>query len=428
MALFTPIYIEAQPVMSLKDCIDYAVAHNVQVKQQDVVRRNQEIALNTARFSRLPSVSASGSQSFDFGRGLTSENTYISRNTQSTAFSVNANMPLFTGFRIPNEIKQARLDLAAATADLEKVRDDLSIQVAQAYLEVLYQHDMLKVAEEQLALSSKQLERVQAFFGQKKSSALDVAQARSLVAQDDLSLVQARNNYKLALLDLSQLIEWPSPDSLLVTVPTGEPPAQVKGSPAEIFERALAVRPDVRADSLRVASADKGVSIAKSGYWPGLTLGAGLGTTFYRVGGVDNSSFARQMRDNFSKSIALSLNIPIFNRLSTRNSVRQARLEVENRKWQMETTRKNLYKEIQQAWYNAVASQSKYESSRVAEEEAETAFQLMTKKYETGKANAVEYEESRTQRQKAKSDRIAARYDYIFRLKILDFYRGIPFS
>ena len=94
----------------------------------------------------------------------------------------------------------------------------------------------------------------------------------------------------------------------------------------------------------------------------------------------------------------------------------------------METTRKNLYKEIQQAWYNAVASQSQYESSRVAEEEAETAFQLMTKKYETGKANAVEYEESRTQRQKAKSDRIAARYDYVFRLKILDFYRGIPFS
>lgn len=134
------------------------------------------------------------------------------------------------------------------------------------------------------------------------------------------------------------------------------------------------------------------------------------------------------MRDNFSKSIALSLNIPIFNRLSTRNSVRQAKLEVENRKWQMETTRKNLYKEIQQAWYNAVASQSQYESSRVAEEEAETAFQLMTKKYETGKANAVEYEESRTQRQKAKSDRIAARYDYVFRLKILDFYRGIPFS
>ncbi len=426
LVLLAPLAADARRSMTLGQCIGYALERNVDVRRSDVVRRGQEVALNTARHSRLPEVTASGSQSFDFGRGLTSSNTYVSRNTQSTSFGLNASMPLVTGMRIPNQVAQARLNLAAATADLEKLRDDLSLQVAQAYLEALYQKAMLRVAEEQIVLSRSQLKRIEAFALRGKASGVDVAEARSRVAQDDLSRVQAENAFRLALLDLSQLIELPSPDSLDVVDPSDLVPAGVGDSPEAIYAQAVARKPGVRADSLRIAGAERGVRIARSAYWPTLSLGAGLGTSYYRTSGLDNSSFARQMRDNFSKSVGLSLSIPLFNRFSTRNSVRQAELDVEDRRWQLDATRKALYKDIQQAWYNAVAAQAKYASSQTAVDEAQASFALVARKYETGQANATEYDESRTKRLEAEYNLLAARYDYLFRMKILDFYRGTP--
>ncbi len=424
LALLTPVTIGARRTLTLRQCVDYALERNVDVKRQVLVRQGRELALHTARHSRLPDLNAAGSQSFGFGRSLTAENTYASRNTQSTSLSVSTSLPLFTGLRIPNQVAQARLNLAAATADLEHVRDDLSLRVAQYYLEALYQKAMWCVAEEQVELSQKQLARIEAFEQNQKASGVDVAQARSRVAQDESSRVQAENAYRLALLELSQLIEMPSPDSLDVTDPEALPPVAPAGSPEAIYAQAVALRPDVRADSLRIASAERGVRIARSAYWPTLSLGAGLGTSYYRTSGFDNFAFGRQLRDNFSKSVALSLSIPIFNRFSTRNAVRQAELDLQDSRWQLESTRKALYKEIQQAWYNAVAAQSKYVSSNVAVDEAKAAFELMAKKYENGKANATEYDESRTNRLHAEYDRLAARYEYLFRMKILDFYRG----
>ena len=300
--------------------------------------------------------------------------------------------------------------------------------MAGAYLEALYQKAMLRTATEQVALSRKQLERIEAFFKNDKASAAEVAEARSRVATDELSRVQADNSFRLALLTLSQLIELPAPDSLDICEPEGLLPAHVDGSPDAIFAAAVATRPGVRADSLRIESAERGVRIARSSYWPTLSIGAGLGTTYYRTNGFDNAAFGRQLRDNFSKTVGLSLSIPIFNRFATRNAVRQAELTVESRRWQLDATRKALYKEIQQAWYNAVAAQAQFASSNVAVEEAQTAFELMTKKYETGKANATEYDESRTKRLRAEYDRLAARYQYMFRMKILDFYRGVPLA
>ncbi len=411
--------------MTLRDCVEYALARNVQVKQSENTRLQQEVALSTARAARLPSLQGNVSQSFDFGRGLTAANTYVDRNTQSTSFGVNASVPLFTGFRLPNQREQARLDLEAATADLQRVREDLSLQVAQAYLQVLFQQEVVAQSEAQLQLSQKQARRVQSLFEVKKAAGVEVSQARSRVAQDSLNLVQSQNTLLLARLDLSQLIEMPSPDSLLVVAPEvdGVPPLPA-GSPQEIFDYAVTERPAMKAAALRIAGAERGERIAKSGWWPTLSLGAGLGTSYYHVSGYESSSFSRQMRDNFTKNIGLTLSIPIFDRLQTRNNVRQARLQTESRRWQLEAERKTLYKEIQQAWYNAVASHQKFTASRSAETAAQEAFRLMEAKYENGKANDTEYDEARVKLLSASIDRISARYDCLFRSKILDFYRG----
>ena len=270
----------------------------------------------------------------------------------------------------------------------------------------------------------------EAYFKNGKASEAEWYEAKSRVAQDQLSLVQTENDYRLSLLDLSQLLELPSPDNFRIVSPDIQP-EQLFGTltpPAEIYSQALLTKPSIKAAQYRLEGAARSIRIAQSAYYPQLNFGAGLGTSYYNVSGRENPSFHSQLKDNFSQYVDLSLSIPIFNRLSTRNRVRTARIEQTTLNWQLEETKKKLYKEIQQAYYNAVNAESKYRSSRVADEAAEASFKLMKEKYTHGKANATEYNEARTNWMKAVSDCVQAKYDYLFRTKILDFYKGIPLT
>ena len=186
ITLLSGISAFAQQTMSLRQCIDYALSRNVQIKLQELNNRTEALNVSAAKNERLPEVGATANQSFNFGRGLTSSNTYVSQNTRSTSFGVSASVPIFTGFRLVNQRKQAELNLSAAIADLERLRESLSIQVTQAYLQVLYQKELVKTAQDQLALSNVQLERVKAFYENKKASGLEVTQAQNTVAQDEL--------------------------------------------------------------------------------------------------------------------------------------------------------------------------------------------------------------------------------------------------
>ena len=418
--------LSAQRPMTLRECIDYATQRNVQVKLQDIQRRSQEVSLSTARNARLPQVAAGANQSISFGRGLTADNTYANRNTMSTAFNVGLDVPFFTGFRLPNQKKQAELNLAAAVADLDRLREDLSIQVAQAYLQVLYQQELVSVSEQQIELAHIQYQRIQRFYDNDKASGLEVSEAKNVVAQDELQLVQNQNSYNLALLELAQLIEMDSPDSLAVIRPEQIDASILRESPEQIFRYAVMQKPAITAQQLRIQSAERGISIARAAYYPSLSLSAGLGSSYYKVNGFDATAFGRQLKDNFSKSIGISLNIPIFNGFSTRNSIRQAKLEHESAQVQLEQVQKDLFKDIQTAWDNARAAQKKYEASLEAEDVALESFQMMTKKYEYGKANATEYSEQKTKYTNAVCERLQAQYEYLFRTKILAFYKGEP--
>lgn len=421
---------QAQEAWDLTRCIDYAIAHNLTVKQQEAARDKSEVELNTAKWSRLPDLNGSASHSFNFGRSLQANNTYQSINTQNTGLNLSTSVPLFTGMQIPNNIALSKLNLKAATEDLNKAKEDISIEVASAYLQVLFNEELVKIARQQVELSQEMLAQKEAYFKNGKASEAEWYEAKSRVAQDQLSLVQAENDYRLSLLDLSQLLELPSPDNFRIVSPDIQP-EQLFGTltpPAEIYSQALLTKPSIKAAQYRLEGAARSIRIAQSAYYPQLNFGAGLGTSYYNVSGRDNPSFHSQLKDNFSQYVGLSLSIPIFNRLSTRNRVRTARLEQTTLNWQLEETKKKLYKEIQQAYYNAVNAESKYQSSQVADEAAEASFKLMKEKYMYGKANATEYNEARTNWMKAVSDCVQAKYDYLFRTKILDFYKGIPLT
>lgn len=414
----------AQRVMTLAQCIDYAVSHNVNVKRYANNVEQQKVQLSTARNSRLPDLTAGASQSFNFGRGLNSENAYVNRNTQSTGFNLQTSVPLLTGGRIPNEIAMNRLNLQAATADLEHARQSIALQVAAAYLQAVYAAEVVKVQEAQVAFSKIQEDRISKLFNAGKSPKSDVVEAHSQVAQDEMGRTQAKCDYKLAMLDLSQLLELSSPDSIEIVAPQGETSPTLPPLPDRIFARAEGVKPEIQAEKLRLQAAEKNIRIAKAALYPTLSLGAGLSSEYYKTSGYQASSFSKQLSDNFNKSIGLSLNIPIFNRLATRNSIRQAKLQQSEQALQLDETKKTLYKEIQQAYYNAVNAQAKYESALAARKAAESNFNMMTGKFENGRANATELEEAKTKRANAITSTLQAKYEYILRMKIIEFYEG----
>lgn len=415
---------------TLRQCIDYALENNITVKQQDVTRRQNEVQLSTAKNSRLPDLNASASQNWSFGRGLTSENTYSNRNTSSTSLSLGTTVPLFTGFRIPRTIELNKLNLEAATADLGKARDDISVQVAQAYVQILYNIELRDVAQRQIDIDSMQVERLREMYRTGKASGVEVAQQEATLAQSRLTLTQADNDYRISLLTLAQLLELPSPEGFTIVRPdiaalTVDEAAALP-LPDEIFQEAIAFKPEVKAETLRLKSTEMSIKIAQSALWPTLSLSAGLGSNYYKTNGFDTESFGRQMRNNFSQYIGLSLNIPIFNRFETRNSIRSARLDRESQQLRLDDVKKTLYKEIQQAYYNAVAARAQYASSTEATASNKAAFDLMSAKYEYGKANITEFNESKNNWLKAESDLARAKYEYMYDTSLLDFYRGRP--
>ena len=413
---------------SLRQCISYALEHNITVKQQDVTKQQREIDLNTAKNSRLPDLNGSASQNWSFGRGLTSENTYSDTNTSSTSFSLGTSVPLFSGLKIPRTIELNKLNLEAATADMEKARNDISVQVAQAYVQILYDLEMRDVAQRQISIDSMQVARLKEMYRNGKASGVDVAQQEATLAQSRLTYTQADNDYRLALLALTQLLELPSPEGFAIIRPDAggiDPSAgAVTPSPDEIYQEAITFKPEIKAELYRLKSTEMNIKIAQSALLPTLSLHAGIGSNYYKTSGFKAESFGRQMRNNFGQYIGLSLNVPIFNRFATRNSIRSAKLERETQQLQLDNVRKNLYKEIQQAYYNTIAARAKYESSMEASRSNKAAFDLMSAKYEYGKANITEFNEAKNNWLKAESDLVIAKYEYVYDTSLIDFYRG----
>ncbi|MBR3449684.1 MAG: TolC family protein [Bacteroidales bacterium] len=410
---------------TLQECIGYALDHNLTVQQGALQVQQREIDLSTARSSRLPGVAGSASQNFSFGRGLTENNTYANTNTTNTSFSVGADMTLFNGLRTYNNILLGKLNLEAATADLEKAKDDIRVAVAQAYVQILYNREIAEVAARQVEIDSLQVMRLEALLANGKSTAADVAAQKAALAQGRLTAVQAENNLQLARLDLAQLLELPSPEGFDVTLPSDDALAlPLPAGPEIIYEEAVGIKPSVRAEETRLASAARNIDLARGGYLPSLSLSGGLGTNYYTSSGYAGKGFFDQLSNNFSQYVGLSLNVPIFSRLSTRNQVRSARVSYEAQQLQLETVKKQLFKEIQQAWYNALSARTKFESSTQAASAATESFALATAKYENGKSSITEFNEAKNQYLKARSDLAQARYEYLYQTRLLDFYRG----
>ena len=405
--LLTFLPSSAQKQWTLRECEDYAIANNISIKQSEVARVKQTYALSTARNKRLPDLSASLGENLSFGRGLTEANTYDNTNTSNTSLQLQTSVPLFSGFEIPENIKLNRLNLEALTEDLEKAKNNIRMQVAQAYVQILYDQEMSAVAQRQIDIDSMQVVRLTAFVNNGKASVSELSQQQSTLATSRLTATQAVNKCRLSILALTQLLELPTPEGFAVVSPDMSELGKLEDinllTPDDIYAEALTFKPEIRSEQLRLQGSEHSINIAKAGYYPKLNFSAGLGSNYYTSSAYDSDPFGKQIKNNFSQFIGLNLNIPIFSRFQVK---------------------KTLYKEIQQVYYNALNAVSKEESSREALVSSEDAFKLMQAKYENGKANITEFNEAKNKYLKAESDLVQARYERLYQWALIDFYRG----
>ncbi len=435
-ALFLGIFLSlgtatfAQESWSLQKCVDYALENNIQIQQQALNNEYSQNQVNQAKSDRLPNLNAGVSNNYSFGRSLNNNNVYESVNSTQLNGYLSSNLTLFNGFTLQNTIDQYQLDLQAIMQDFQKAKDDLILNVAASYLEVLFSEELEDVAKAQIELTQQQINRTQQLVDAGSLARGALLEIEAQRAQEELTLVNRQNSVQLAYLTLYQLLELPMSESFKVEKPTlPEIKANVTmANSYDVFKNAINVRPEIKAAQLRVESAQKQLDIVKGNRYPSLSFGVSYNNQYYQImnSDFDQTSFSEQLKSNSRYGVGLNLDIPIFNKFQVKNGISNAKLQIADYEYRLQSARNILRKDIEQAYTNALAALNRYVSAEKAVNSTEEAFRYTEEKFNVGMVNSVEYNQSKNNLTIAQSELLQARYDYIFRTKILDFYNGIP--
>jgi outer membrane protein len=440
-ALFTSL--QAQEIWSLEKCINYAQDNNIKLKQGFNTTQYQHNQLNQSKNSRLPNLNGQMSQSLYFGRTLLSDNSYSDINSAQTGFGLGTNVPVFQGFYISNNISRLDLDFQASISDLEKAKSDISVNIASTFLEILFAKDLVKVSEDQLVVTNLQIKQINEKVEAGSLAKGSLLEIQAQAAGEELNLVNAKNQLQLAKLRLTQLLELPLKDNFDVEVPIlPEISAQASiVSAGEVYQSAVLIRPEIKGADLRYQSSQFQLKVAQSALYPTVSLYANANYSYNNKNKTVNRdpntgqiisysdiSFGQQLKNFQSKNVGLQMNIPIFTRFQNRLQIDNARLQVLNTELELESAKKLLRSDIETAQTNAIAAFNRYTSNQKAVSSMKEAFRYSEEKFSVGLVNAVEYNTAKTKLAKTESDLLQAKYEFIFRTKILDFYRGLPLS
>jgi len=420
----------AQKKMSLQACIDFALENSYAVNQKILENELNHIQLKARQTSIAPSLGANIGQTFDFGRSQLPDNTIVNTTQATTSLGIGLNMDIFQGLRTFHQIKSDKLNLQAALYDIASAKENIELSVTAYYLQILLNKDILDVYKTQVELAREQVNRIDILVKNGKNSDAELYAAKSTLATDQLSVVEAKNNLRLSKLDLAQLMNFPDVANFDI---------DTEGNYAGIDEildknidihtvtnNALCHRPAVQAALTRIEQAKRNVKVSQAGWYPTLTFSFTFGTGyFYRfkeIANMPNLSAGYQFKNNARESLGLTLYIPIFDKLSTHYNVKQQKANVKLQELQLEETKRRLIKEVEQAYANAVAAKEKYLASQVAETSSKIAYQYEEVKYNAGSSTNYEFNDAKNRYLKAQSNLIQAKFDFLFRIKILEFY------
>jgi len=420
---------QAQETWSLLKCIDYALKNNIQIKQQKLNTDYYSNQLGQAKNNRLPSLNGGAQNNMSFGRTIGPDNTYLDINSNSTSASLNASVTLWNGFTLKNSVGMADMDLRASLEDMQKAKDDMMLNIAAAYLEVLFADELVVVAEDLQKITQLQIDRTGKLVEAGSLAKGSLLEIEAQFAREELNVVNAQNRSQLAYLALYQLLDLPSTESFKVEKPIlPEIGANMSlMNTMDVFKNAVQIRPAVKGAEFKLESARKQLEIAKGNLMPSLSFGGNY-YNFYNNKYTDYTgnkiAFKDQMKSNERYGFGFTLNIPIFNRFQARTGVNNSQIQVENTELQLQNTKNLLRKDIEQAYTNAIAAFKRYIANQKALVSSQEAFRYTEEKFNVGMVNSVEYNQSKNNLSAAQSNLLQAKYEYIFRTKILDFYNG----
>jgi outer membrane protein len=451
----------ADGVWSLEECIKYAIKNNVTVMQNEIQVDAAISNLQQSRASRYPNVNASASQGFNFGRSVDpGSNDFVNQTVSTNNFGLQASVNLFNGRQIHNTIKQNQVNLQINQLNVKQIRNTTALLVATNYLNVLLNKELLNVAEKNVASTKEQLERTEKLFNAGSIAENDVINLRATLANNELAVVNARNQLDIARANIQQAMNYPiAGDFEIEDVPIESLTVNaIESTTSQIYSIAEKTQYNIQSADKNIESFDYGIDIAKAGRYPTLTLTGSL-FSFYssalkkaeltgnfnrRLFGYSdaegsqpfflffpetnpiNYPFRNQLDDNFRQQVSLNLNIPIFNGWQVRNQIARSTINKRNAELQAQTARNQLRIDIENAYVTAKSAYNTYEARIKQLEAQELAFITNEKRYNAGAANVVDFNIARINRDNARSDLVRAKYDYLFRKKVLDFYEDKP--
>ena len=454
----------AQSAWSLQQCIDYALSHNLTVKQSELAVEMNKVNVNQNTATLFPAINGFADHNYYFGRSIDPyTNLYTNQQVQSNSFSLTGSMPLFEGFTLMNTLKQSKLDYLSSKMDLQKVRNDMALNVATVYLQVLYNKELLVVSDDQYKATKVQRDRTKRMEELGSMSKGNLLDMESQLAADEVRLVTAQSAYDQSMLSLKQLLELDTVSDFSIIVPelpAPKPDATYSDAQA-IYLTALTNQPDIKSYEYKIGSAEKGVSIAKGALYPRLSIHGGVGTTYStsskqvasftpytqtlitgytsqydtvytiyneQIPNLEKIPFNDQFDNNLNKTIGFSLNIPIFNGLAANSNVRRAKINLKQTQLGFEQTKKSMYKSIELAVTDANSAYQKFISGEKNVNAQEQSMNFNQQRYDMGLISTYDFLLAKNNYIRAKSDLLQAKFDYIFRLKVLDFYMGKPLS
>jgi len=419
-----------QKVWSLEECIKYAIENNIQIKQQIIQTEVQKNSIDLSKFQLLPSLNGQVSHSYSFGRAL-DQNTYqfFNQTLQSDYFYAGGQMPVFNGLQNYNTIQKNKYLVLASQQDLQDISDNVALSVALGYLQILLNKELVAANENQLNITLQQIEKTRKQVDAGSISKGNLLQIEAQAAQEELSLITIKNQLETSILTLTQFLELKTPTGFEVVVPeiNVDPNTPITGNIDDIYAIAEKNRPEIKSSELKLTASQYGLKIAKGGRSPVVSLNYSLSSRYTYLTNVPGmQTFSTQIKNNKSSGVGLSLNIPILNGWQVNKNISNSRLNVETSQYNLEGTKKQLYKSIQQAYTDAVAALKKFNVSLKAIASTEESFRYTEQKFNLGMVTPVDYNAAKTQLLKSQSDMSQAKYEFIFKTKVLDFYKGLP--
>jgi outer membrane protein len=451
----------SQGTYTLRQCIDTAIRRNIPVQQTGLQADRARIRWQQAKMNMLPNLNGTFTYGWNQGRTIDPfTNIFINQQLTSSGLGLSSNVMLFSGLQMQNAVKQNSYAYEASKLEWQQAQDNLTLNVLITYLQVLSNEDLVEISRNQAEATRRQAERLEVMVREGAIGQFQLSDMRGQLANEEINLINNRNALQAARLNLCQLMNIPYDKDMKLDRSQLELPAGMYALTAdEIYQEAMEKFAQVRATEMRVKSAEKGVKVQKGAYYPSISFGANLNTNyssaayqsipgsvqevktgdFVRVSNTqfdvltmqqnytsESISYGKQLDNNLGRFFGFNMQIPLFNNLRTHNSVRLSKIDLKDAELENERVLLVLRQNIDQAYLNMSATYERYKALAEQVAQFEISFRAAEIRFNTGVINSVEYLINKNSLDRARVNYTQARYEYIFRMRILDFYRGMP--